>query len=128
MKEEKKPLKFSELEVGDTFPPVTYEIPEEKIEEYRRIFGDEEGIPPFLGCLFAFRPLFERYFIQPGTIHAFQEVILCREISERVFTSYGVLKEKYTRRGKNYLVFEITTEDKNGLPVNRIRFGFVVPE
>lgn len=128
---EKKVMRFSELEVGETFPPVSYEIPDHKIEEYKRIFDDSGGfLPPFLTCLYALRSVLEKYSIQPGTIHAFQEVELIREIKleERIFRSYGVVKERYTKRGRNYAVFEITTEDSKANLVNRIKFGFVIPE
>jgi len=124
-------MKFCELEVGERFPAVRYEIPDEKINEYRKIFGEtENSLPPFLCCLYAVKPLFEKYSIQPGTIHAFQEVELFKEIKleERAFRSYGEVKEKYSKRGKNYAVFEITTEDSRGNVVHRIKFGFVIPE
>ncbi len=127
----KKAMKFSELKEGEEFPPVYYEISDEKVKEYKKIFGDSETqIPPFLCFLYSFRCIFEKYSIQPGTIHAFQEVELFKEIKmeERCFKSYGRVKEKYTRRNKNYAVFEITTEDSKGNLVNRIKFGFVLPE
>jgi hypothetical protein len=128
---EKKMMKFSELKEGEILPPVSYEIPEEKIEEYKRLFGDSSrGLPPFVCCLYAMKCLLEKYSIQPGTIHAFQEVELRKEIplEERFFKSYGVVKEKFNKRGKNYVLFEITTEDLRGNIVHKIRFGFVVPE
>jgi hypothetical protein len=128
---EKKVMKFSELETGEKLPEVRYEITDEKIEEYKKIFGDSEGVlPPFLCSLYAVKSLFEKYSIQPGTIHAFQEVELFKEIKfkDRTFRSYGEVKEKYSKRGKNYAIFEIITEDLEGNIVNRIKFGFVIPE
>jgi len=128
---EKKTMKFSELKEGEILSAVSYEIADEKIEEYKRIFGNSsEGLPPFVSCLYAMKCLLEKYSIQPGTIHAFQEVELKKEIplGERFFRSYGVVKEKFNKRGKNYAVFEITTEDSRGIIVHKMKLGFVIPE
>lgn len=134
---DRKPMRYDELEIGEEFAPLEFTIPEERVKQYIEVFDDphdwlrekDPKVPPFISSMDVIRPIFEKYGIAPGTVHAKQEVEMLKAVKPgQKLISKSRVADKYIKRERKYVVFEILTEDEDGKRINRNRFHFVLPE
>lgn len=127
----KPKLKFSEVNEGDTLPPVQCVINEEEIIKYKKIFPGltyQNEVPPFLIVMKTPLSVLSRYELAPGTVHISQEVIFFRSVQTGdVFNIKGRVIRKVERRGMKYVEFEVEIES-GGKPILMSRFAFLLPE
>jgi len=134
---EKKVMRYDEIKVGEEFPPLEFMISEDRVRDYQKVFEDnydwlregEKKVPPFVSSMDVIAPIFIRYAIAPGTIHAKQELVMLKAVKPGTkLISKSRVSDKYIKRDKKYVVFETLTKDEDGNPVNINRFHFVLPE
>jgi 3-hydroxybutyryl-CoA dehydratase len=135
--EGRKMMRYDKMELGEEFPPMEFSISEDRVRDYQRVFEDKhewlkEGdprVPPFVSSMDVIAPIFMKYAIAPGTIHAKQEIEMIRPVQPgKKLTAKSRVADKYIKRERKYVVFETITEDEDGNQINRNRFHFVLPE
>lgn len=85
-------------------------------------------IPPTMLGNLSFRLLETKFYRQPGTIHASQEMAFFSPIRlEDKLLSRGKILDKYIKRDKAWIVYEVHFYDENGRELGYSRLTEVLP-
>jgi acyl dehydratase len=130
-----KNLVYEEIEVGEDLGPYQHPLTKQLVQKYCaavestypwQILENSTPIPivpPTLIGNLSFRLLETKFYRQPGTIHASQEMKFFRPIRlDRRLFSRGKMLDKYLKRGKQWVVYEayFYHEDEQDLGYSRI--------
>lgn len=123
-------LLFDELEIGLTFPdkPVEYPVVGSQVNQYLTATGDTSAAfkettgakqlaPPSLSAIYMIEAM-KALKSPPGGVHAKQKFVFHQPayVGDTLFTTCFI-KEKYVKKGRNYVVMESVTKNQNGEPV-----------
>jgi 3-hydroxybutyryl-CoA dehydratase len=130
-----KNLVYEEIEVGEDLGLYEHPLTKQLVQKYRaavestypwQILKNSTPIPlvpPTLIGNLSFRLLETKFYRQPGTIHASQEMKFFHPIRlDRRLFSKGKILDKYIKRGKQWVVYEayFYHEDDQELAYSRI--------
>ncbi len=114
------PLDWDALEVGETFEKFEYTLTQEMIDEYRRGVMDPEAAFPTISHKADVRQ-FNAKYSDNGSVNA-RCAFHCYNspIQGKKLTVTAWVADKYLRRGKNYIVTEAVTVDEDGRLIDRV--------
>ena len=114
------PLNWDALEVGETFEKFEYLLTQEMIDEYRRGVMDDEASFPTISHKVDVRQYNARYS-DSGSVNA-RCAFYCYNppLAGRKLTVTAWIADKYLRRGKNYIVTEAVSVDEDGRLIDRV--------
>ncbi|HWP47633.1 MAG TPA: MaoC/PaaZ C-terminal domain-containing protein [Candidatus Limnocylindrales bacterium] len=130
-----KNLIYEEIEVGEDLGPYQHPLTKQLVQKYCAAIDSTYPwqilenstpipvVPPTLIGNLSFRLLETKFYRQPGTIHASQEMKFFRPIRlDRKLFSRGRMLDKYIKRGKRWVVYEayFYHEDEQDLGYSRI--------
>lgn len=135
-----KNLIFDEIEIGEELGPYEHPLTEESVQKYCSAvesrypweieeLGSQISIAPptILGNL-SFRLLETQFTRHPGTIHAKQELEFFHPIRlDRRVISRGRILDKFLKRDKKWVVYEVHLYDETGLKLGRSEVTEVLP-
>ena len=117
---------------GKTYPDTVFLVEPERVAEFRRVFGQREGVPPtFLAAAeFAVMPMViddpELGLDFPRVLHGAQEYELARPVREgEVLTVRARLESIKVRGSTSFLVIAMGIVDETGEPVASTRSTMV---
>lgn len=135
-----KDLIFDEIQVGEEFGPYRHPLTQESVQKYRSAVESrypwqiqESGksipiAPPTMLGNLSFRLLETHFTRQPGTIHAKQELEFFHPIRlDRQVISRGKILDKFLKRDKKWVVYEVHFYDETGLKLGRSEITEVLP-
>lgn len=125
--------KYADLEIGSRFPdtPARYVVTAEVVDAYRAITeqsliaaesdaarsGDPAEAPPTLAAVYI-RPAQNALRGPPGGVHAKQQFAFHAPVRVGdVLETTLLVREKYERKGRNYLVSDTSTVNQLGVIV-----------
>ncbi len=114
------PLDWDALEVGETFEKFEYVLTQEMIDEYRRGVMDTEAAFPTISHKVDVRQFNARYS-DNGSVNA-RCAFHCYNspVPGKTLTVTAWVADKYLRRGKNYIVTEAISVDEDGRLIDRV--------
>ena len=114
------PLDWDALEVGETFERYEYLLTQEMIDEYRRGVMDIEAAFPTISHKVDVRQFNARYS-DNGSVNA-RCAFHCYNSPApgKKLTVTAWVADKYLRRGKNYIVTEAVSVDEDGRLIDRV--------
>ena len=118
--DERIPLDWEALEVGETFERFEYTLTAAMIEEYRRGVMDAEAAFPTISHKVDVRQYNARYS-DSGSVNA-RCAFYCYNapVAGKKLTVTAWIADKYLRRGKNYIVTEAVSVDEDGRLIDRV--------
>ena len=114
------PLDWDALEVGEVFEKFEYILTQEMIEEYRRGVMDPEAAFPTISHKVDVRQ-FNAKYSDNGSVnarcafHCYNSPIPGKKLMVTAWVA-----DKYLRRGKNYIVTEAVSVDEDGRLIDRV--------
>ena len=114
------PLDWDALEVGEVFEKFEYLLTQEMIDEYRRGVMDPEAGFPTISHKVDVRQ-FNAKYSDNGSVNA-RCAFHCYNtpIAGKRLTVTAWVADKYLRRGKNYIVTEAVSVDEDGRLIDRV--------
>ena len=114
------PLDWDALAVGETFERFEYTLTAAMIEEYRRGVMDAEAAFPTISHKVDVRQYNARY-ADSGSVNA-RCAFYCYNapVAGKKLTVTAWIADKYLRRGKNYIVTEAVSVDEDGRLIDRV--------
>ena len=114
------PLDWDALVVGETFERFEYTLTAAMIEEYRRGVMDAEAAFPTISHKVDVRQYNARYS-DSGSVNA-RCAFYCYNapVAGKKLTVTAWIADKYLRRGKNYIVTEAVSVDEDGRLIDRV--------
>ena len=114
------PLDWDALEVGETFERFEYTLTAAMIEEYRWGVMDAEAAFPTISHKVDVRQYNARYS-DSGSVNA-RCAFYCYNApaAGKKLTVTAWIADKYLRRGKNYIVTEAVSVDEDGRLIDRV--------
>ena len=114
------PLDWDALEVGEVFGKFEYTLTQEMIDEYRRGVMDPEAAFPTISHKVDVRQ-FNAKYSDNGSVNA-RYAFHCYNspVPGRKLTVTAWVADKYLRRGKNYIVTEAVSVDEDGRLIDRV--------
>ena len=114
------PLDWDALEVGETFEKFEYVLTQNMIDEYRQGVMDPEAAFPTISHKVDVRQ-FNAKYSDNGSVNA-RCAFQCYNspIPGKRLTVTAWVADKYLRRGKNYIVTEATSVDEDGRLIDRV--------
>ncbi len=135
-----KNLVYEEIEVGEDLGPYRHPLTQQLVQKYCvavdstypwQILENSTPIPiipPTLIGNLSFRLLETKFYRQPGTIHASQEMKFFHPIRlARKLFSRGKILDKYIKRGKQWIVYEAYFYHEDGQELGYSRITEVLP-
>jgi hypothetical protein len=119
---EREPLRFDNISIGQRFGPVVYEVDAGTLARYGEVIGTATPLYPTVPARHTAMLRDTFYRLDPYGINAKEEM----ELSEPacvgdVFTVTGVVVDKYIRRDKPYIITIAETRNQDGRLVERLR-------
>ena len=114
------PLDWDALEVGEVFEKFEYVLTQDMINEYRRGVMDPEAAFPTISHKVDVRQ-FNAKYSDNGSVnarcafHCYNSPVPGKRL---IVTAW--VADKYLRRGKNYIVTEATSVDEDGRLIDRV--------
>ena len=114
------PLDWDALEVGEVFEKFEYTLTQEMIDEYRWGVMDPEAAFPTISHKVDVRQFNARYS-DNGSVnarcafHCYNSPVVGRKLTVTAWVA-----DKYLRRGKNYIVTEAVSVDEDGRLIDRV--------
>ena len=114
------PLDWDALEVGETFEKFEYVLTQQMIDEYRRGVMDPDAAFPTISHKVDVRQ-FNAKYSDNGSVnarcafHCYNSPIPGKKLMVTAWVA-----DKYLRRGKNYIVTEATSVDEDGRLIDRV--------
>ncbi len=114
------PLDWDALEVGEVFEKFEYVLTQEMVDEYRRGVMDSEAAFPTISHKVDVRQ-FNAKYLDNGSVnarcafHCYNSPVPGKKL---IVTAW--VADKYLRRGKNYIVTEATSVDEDGRLIDRV--------
>jgi len=134
-------VRFEEIEPGQSFIRTTVVLSPELIESYKDVVGDRNPLydemstfgcrvaPPTLGAIYLFRSFYATFPPPPGRLHASLECDFFQPWREgEIITISGHVVDKYLKRGKKYVLFQLSFTDEHGTEIARARVEEATPE
>lgn len=121
---------------GRAYPPVTFEIHEERAGAFARAIGAEpsDGVPPTFAAVYSLGVTAPQLFGDPDAkvdfarlLHAEQEFTWARHPRPgETVSSQGRVATDVSRRGMRFVTFETDTSDLDGAAVCHSKALFVI--
>ena len=114
------PLDWDALEVGETFEKFEYTLTQEMIDEYRSGVMDPDASFPTISHKVDVRQ-FNAKYSDNGSVnarcafHCYNEPLPGKRLTVTAWVA-----DKYLRRGKNYIVTEAVSVDEDGRLIDRV--------
>ncbi len=114
------PLNWDTLEVGETFEKFEYVLTQEMVEQYRLGVMDPEASFPTISFKVDVRQYNAKY-TDSGSVNA-RCAFYCYNppVPGKRLTVTAWIADKYLRRGKNYIVTEAVSVDEDGRLIDRV--------
>jgi acyl dehydratase len=123
-------LTYDSVEVGTEFAPYIYHLKGERVRQYIEATQDSQPIfkdlnyakemgyrdipaPPTTAAIYATRAHKQKKKLPPGGIHAKQMFRFLKPVyPDDTLTSYAKVADKYIKKGRKYVVIEVTTKNQ----------------
>jgi acyl dehydratase len=125
-------VRYEDIQVGQRFAPDTFVLGRGDIDGYMRIVAAQGRAPdgepldgvvvasPTLAAVHIFRAYYAAYPPSPGRLHAAVEFSFLRPWTVGAsITVNGVVTDKYEKRGRRYVRFELSFSDGEGNELTR---------
>ena len=118
--DQRLPLDWDKLEIGEEFPSWDYVLTQEMMDMYRKGVDDPEAAFPTIPHKVDTKGLSRKYR-DHGSVnarcafHCYTPPIPGKRITVRSW-----IADKYTRRGKTYIVTEAVSVDEDGILLDRV--------
>jgi hypothetical protein len=116
----RKPLDWEKLEIGETFPPRTYVLTQQMMDDYRKGVMDPEAAFPTISHKVDVGG-YNRAYTDAGSVNA-RCAFHCYNppVAGKRITIQSWIADKYLRRGKTYIVTEAVSVDEDGRLLDRV--------
>jgi hypothetical protein len=116
----RRPLDWEKLEIGETFPPASYVLTREMVDEFRRGVMDPEAAFPTISHKVDVSA-YNRAYTDAGSVNA-RCAFHCYNapVPGKRITVQAWIADKYLRRGKTYIVTEAVSVDEDGRLIDRV--------
>ena len=116
----RKVLDWEALEIGERFPPYSYVLTQQMIDEYRKGVMDTEAAFPTISHKVDVGA-YNRAYRDHGSVNA-RCAFQCYNppVPGKRITVQAWIADKYVRRGKTYIVTEAVSVDEDGLLLDRV--------
>ncbi|MBI4311727.1 MAG: hypothetical protein HY681_08085 [Chloroflexi bacterium] len=116
----RKVLDWDALEVGERFPPFSYVLTQQMLDEYRRGVMDPEAAFPTIAHKVDVGA-YNRAYRDHGSVNA-RCAFHCYNppLPGKRITVHAWIADKYIRRGKTYTVTEAMSVDEDGRLLDRV--------
>ncbi len=129
-------IEYSQLKVGDEFPPSTYKLDSsmvaaylKAVEETSHLYQDTGLVPPMAIAAYAMATLSESICLPPGAIHVSQELEFVGTVSIKdTITSYAKVSRKQTRGKFHFLTIDLNAYNQRQKAVLAGKTSFILPE
>ena len=130
--DEQKPALYADWLIGDEFPPLTFTVTPDVIEEYFSVVNAEkknyvidgrQAAPPNVIAVYLMAVMYRKYPPQQGGImigntFSFHHPIWADETTE--ITGTGKLTDKFEKKGRKYICYTVQFHRTDGVHLSTI--------
>jgi acyl dehydratase len=139
MTDEKPELLFSDLRVGRSFRPLTYQVTRQLVDEFMDTVGDRNSLysaegpsiaPPGLAAIYARLSYLQDHAMPAGGVLAKQEFEFHNSlrVGETISITAKVIESRLDEKQRKRVVFFIEAKDQDNAPVSVIRLHAIWPK
>jgi hypothetical protein len=120
LEDTRRPLDWEKLVIGERFPPHSYVLTQQMLDDYRKGVMDPEAAFPTISHKVDVTA-YNRVYTDAGSVNA-RCAFVCYDppVPGKRITVHAWIADRYRRRGKTYIVTEAVSVDEDGRLLDRV--------